>query len=209
MRFLGLSSKVSSIVSGTTTTALSCQSKLPPATLESHSTRSRFHRRATTVAPNQILAPVTTPPAFRDYLQLASAGNILLLLLFTTSSCVPCRTISPLLQTLITSRTEQPADRFSALAFAEVELDSPDRSSGAVADLGVECGISSIPTLVGFGGRRAERVTDRVVDTNLMGSRERVEAWLDQWMEKGDPFGTGSSGPSDAGSLLRRLFGSG
>lgn len=159
-------------------------------------------------SPNQVLSPITTPPIFHDHLRLASSNNILLLLLFTTSSCVPCQTISPLLQSLVTSRTSQPADRFSALAFAEVELDSPDRSNGIVADLGVEYGISSIPSLAGFGGRRAERVTQRIVDTKMMASTERMRAWLDEWMEKGDPFRTDSgNGSGRARGILGRLFG--
>jgi hypothetical protein len=96
------------------------------------------------------------------------------------------------------------------VALAEVELDSPDRSNGSVADLGVEYGISSIPCLVGFGGRRAERVTERVVDTKMMENRERMGVWLDEWMEKGDPFGVDSGGggrSSGRGGILARLFG--
>ncbi len=170
---------------------------------------SKFHPRdADQYPPNQVLSPITTPPIFHDHLRLASSNNVLLLLLFTTSSCVPCRTISPLLQSLITSRIPQPLDRFSALALAEVELDSPDRSNGAVAELGVEYGISSIPSLVGFGGRRAERVTERAIDTNMMGNKERMKAWMDEWMEKGDPFGTDSgNGSTGPGGILGKLFG--
>ena len=99
-------------------------------------------------------------------------------------------------------------DRFSALALAEVELDSPDQSNGAVADLAIEYGISSIPSLVGFGGRRAERVTERVVDTTTMSNGERMKVWLDEWMEKGDPSetdpGNASAGPK---GIIGRLFG--
>jgi thiol-disulfide isomerase/thioredoxin len=170
---------------------------------------SKLHLRdAQRDTSNEVLSPVTTPPIFHDYLRLASSNNILLLLLFTTSSCAPCRAISPALQSLVTARTPQPIDRFSALTFAEVELDSPDRDNGAVADLGVDYGISSIPTLVGFGGRRAERVTERVVDTKMMGSRERMKAWLDECMEKGDPFGSDSvNGSAGIGGIIGKLFG--
>jgi thiol-disulfide isomerase/thioredoxin len=170
---------------------------------------SKFHPRHAHPRPsNQTLSPITTPPIFHDYLRLASSNNTLLLLLFTTSACVPCTTISPLLQSLVTSRTPSPTDRFSAVSFAEVELDSPDRSNGAVSDLAVEYGISSIPTLVGFGGRRAERVTERVVDTRMMSSKDRMRAWLDEWVEKGDPFGVDSrDGSTGTGGLLGKLFG--
>jgi thiol-disulfide isomerase/thioredoxin len=169
----------------------------------------RQSRSTTTATANQILSPINTPPTFHDYLNLASTNNTLLLLLFTTSSCAPCRTICPLLQSLISSRKELPADRFAGLAFAEVELDSPDRSNGPVANLGMEYGITSLPTLAGFGGRRAERVTEKVVDTKLMANRERMEAWLDEWMEKGDPSGTGTGADGGMGrnGLLGRVFG--
>lgn len=91
--------------------------------------------------------------------------------------------------------------------FADIELDSPDRSNGAVSDLGVEYGISSIPSLVGFGGRRAERVTERVVDTDMMESKKRMKEWLDEWMGKGDPFETDSSTRLGGGGIIGKLFG--
>jgi hypothetical protein len=154
---------------------------------------------------NRILNPVRIPPTFHDYLCVCSANNTLLLALFTTSACTPCRTITPLLQDLITTRFPKPGDNFSALSFAEVELDSPDQSNGNMMDLGIEYGITSLPTLAGFGGRRTERLTDRIVDTRMMGDKMRIAAWIDQEMEKGDPFGTGGGG----GGLFARIFGSG
>jgi hypothetical protein len=154
---------------------------------------------------HRILVPIRIPPTFHDYLRLSSANNTLLLCLFTTSACTPCRIISPLLQDLITTRTPKSEDKFSALSFAEVELDSPDQSNGNMMDLGVEYGITSLPTLVGFGSRRAERLTERIVDTKLLSDKGMMAEWIDKQMKKGDPFGTGSGG----GSILARLFGSG
>ena len=72
-----------------------------------------------------------------------------------------------------------------------------------MTDLGVEYAITSMPTLVGFGGRRAERITDRIVDTKMLADKERMQKWLDEVMHKGDPSGTGGSG----GGLFGRLFG--
>ncbi|ETN42633.1 uncharacterized protein HMPREF1541_01790 [Cyphellophora europaea CBS 101466] len=155
---------------------------------------------------NRVYNPIRTPPQFHDYLRTASASNTLLLLLFTTSACAPCRTITPLLTELVTHRSPSPSDRFSALSFAEVELDSADTSNGNITDLGVEYGITSMPTLVGFGGRRAERVTERLVDTRLMSDRGKLGAWVDEVMEKGDPNATGGTGGKGAG-LLSKLFG--
>lgn len=94
------------------------------------------------------------------------------------------------------------------MAFAEVELDSPDTSNGNMMDLGVEFGVTSLPTLIGFGGRRAQRVTDRVVDTRLLSDAEGMAKWVDGVMEKGDPFGVdGGAGGGGGGGILSRIFG--
>jgi hypothetical protein len=74
-------------------------------------------------------------------------------------------------------------------------------------DLGIEWGISSMPTLVGFGGRRAERVTERVSDTRTLGDERRMEEWVDQEMAKGDPFPS-QGGRAGGTGLLGRIFGS-
>lgn len=153
---------------------------------------------------NRILDPIRTPPTFNDYLRVSSANNTLFLALFTTSACTPCRTITPLLQDLITTRAPKPDDKFSALSFTEVELDSPDQSNGNMMDLGIEYGITSLPTLAGFGGRRTERLTERLVDTKMMGDKMRMGTWIDEEMKKGDLFVTGvGRGP------FSKLFGSG
>ncbi|KEF59439.1 uncharacterized protein A1O9_04283 [Exophiala aquamarina CBS 119918] len=162
-------------------------------------------------ARNQILAAFRTPPQFHDALRLCSANNTLLLSLFTTSTCTPCRVITPLLTSLVETRPPSPADKYAALAFAEVQLDSPDRSNGSMMDLGVEYGVTSMPTLIGFGGRRAEKVTDRVVDTRLLSNEASLAAWLDEQMGKGDRFpgggGGGQNGTGSTGGLLSRIFG--
>ena len=95
-------------------------------------------------------------------------------------------------------------DKYSRLAFAEIELDSPDMSNGKMIDLGVEYGVNSMPTLVGFGGRRAERVTERLVDTRMMSDVRAMGKWIDEEMRKGDPF------PSQRGGvgILGKIFGS-
>jgi hypothetical protein len=127
---------------------------------------------------------IRIPPTFHDYLRSCSASNTLLLTLFTTSACASCRTVTPLLTSLVRERTPSPVDRFTSIAFSEAELDSPDESNGRMTDIGIEYGVASIPTLVGFGGRRAERVTDRIVD-------------------KGDPHDTGGG---SGGGLFGKLF---
>ncbi|KAL2398636.1 hypothetical protein ABEF93_002878 [Exophiala dermatitidis] len=163
---------------------------------------------------NRIFDPFRNPPQFHDALRLCAANNSLLLALFTTSACTPCRTITPLLTSLVETRPASPEDKFSGLAFAEVELDSPDTSNGSMMDLGIEYGVTSMPTLMGFGGRRAQRVTERLVDTRLMSNPTALAAWVDEQMRKGDPYATGGSGSGggsggggSGGGLLGRIFG--
>ncbi|KIW32547.1 uncharacterized protein PV07_04078 [Cladophialophora immunda] len=79
-------------------------------------------------------------------------------------------------------------------------------SDGNMMDLGVEYGVRSMPTLMGFGGRRAERVTDRLVDTRVMSDEKAMAKWIDQEMKKGDPFP--SSSQAGGGGFLARIFGS-
>ena len=72
-----------------------------------------------------------------------------------------------------------------------------------MTDIGIEYGITSMPTLAGFGGRRAERLTERIVDTKMLGDKDRMLEWVDQVMRKGDPYGTGGA---SGGGLFGKLF---
>lgn len=108
-----------------------------------------------------------------------------------------------MLTSLVRERAPSPTDKFASIAFTEAELDSSDESNGRMTDLGIEYGVTSIPTLVGFGGRRAERVTDRVVDTKMLSDKDRMADWIDMVMQKGDPHDTGGGG---GGGLFGRLF---
>lgn len=171
------------------------------------------HTRPFTSSPhhalsNRVYSPIRTPPAFHDHLRAASSSNTLLLALFSTSACPSCKHIIPLLTDLVNHRDPGPRDGFAALAFAEVQLDSADTSNGPMTDVGVEFGVRSMPTLIGFGGRRAERVTERLADLKVLGDRARLAEWVDQEMAKGDPFPSGGGGDGGAGKgLLARLFG--
>lgn len=102
-----------------------------------------------------------------------------------------------------------PGDHFAAIAFAELELDSPERDEGggsgwaSMYDIGIEYGVRSVPTLIGYGGRRAQRVTDRVADERKLKDRQWVEGWIDEAMKKGDPH------PSEGRGLFEKIFGGG
>jgi len=164
---------------------------------------SQFSTSSSFSVHNRVYDSIRIPPTFHDYLRTCSASNTLFLALFTSSACTPCRTINPLLEDLIRSRRPLPEDKFSALALAEVELDSPDDSNGRMTDLGVMWGVTSMPTLIGFGGRRADRITERLTDTRMMSDRTRMEQWINEQMQKGDPSPSQGAG----GGLLSRLFG--
>ncbi len=170
---------------------------------QTHSTQS-FSTSPFRAQNNRVFTPFRTPPNFHDALRLISANNTLMLTLFTTSACTPCRTITPLLTSLVDTRPPSPQDKYSHLAFAELELDSPDDSNGKMLDLGVEFGVTSMPTLIGFGGRRAQRVTERIVDTRMLSDERAMGRWMDEEMKKGDPFPTQGGG----GGFLNKIFGS-
>lgn len=76
-------------------------------------------------------------------------------------------------------------------------------------DVGIEYGVRSVPTLMGFGGRRAERITERLRDERQLGDRGFMERWVDQAMQKGDPHPSqGGVGGGGGGGLFARIFGS-
>lgn len=70
-------------------------------------------------------------------------------------------------------------------------------------DVGIEYGVRSVPTLIGFGGRRAERITDRLADEKKLKDKEYMQNWIDETMNKGDPH------PSEGKGLFGMVFGGG
>lgn len=75
-------------------------------------------------------------------------------------------------------------------------------------DVGIEYGVRSVPVLMGFGGRRAERITERVSEERKLADRAFMEGWIDEVMAKGDPHGVGEGGSSGGGGgLFARIFG--
>ena len=64
--------------------------------------------------------------------------------------------------------------------------------------------MTSMPTLIGFGGRRAQRVTERIVDMRLLSDERAMAKWIDEEMKKGDPFPS----PGGGGGFLSKIFGS-
>ena len=145
-------------------------------------------------AQNRVQPSIRRPADFHTLLQSSATSNTLLLTLFKTSTCASCSTVTPLLEEIVKSRPQlSPGDRYSSIAFAELELDSPERDEGGgtgwvtMYDVGIEYAVRSVPTLVGFGGRRAERVTDRLADEKKLKDKQYMQDWIDEAMKKGDP----------------------
>lgn len=159
---------------------------------------------------NRVQPSVRRPADFHALLQSASSTNTLLLALFKTSTCHSCSTITPLLEELVKSRPQPSVgDKFGSIAFTELELDSPERDEGGgtgwttMYDVGIEYGVRTVPTLIGFGGRRAERVTDRLANENQLKDRHFMQEWIDEVMKRGDPH------PRQGTGILARIFGGG
>ena len=159
-------------------------------------------------AQNRVQPSIRRPADFHTLLQSASSTNTLLLVLFKTVTCHSCSSITPLLESVVQNRPQPSVgDKFGSIAFAELELDSPERDEGGgtgwttMYDSGIEYGVRSVPTLIGFGGRRAERITDRLADEKKLRDKQYMEEWIDEVMKRGDPH------PSQGKGLFAKIFG--
>ncbi|KAI2604921.1 uncharacterized protein GGS25DRAFT_524416 [Hypoxylon fragiforme] len=128
-------------------------------------------------ASNQIFDPIRDAPTFQTHHLLALSSRTPFITLWTTSWCPACRTIAPLLQTVVSSGV---GEAEGGVAYAVVELDAPD----VVAEgLGLRYGITAVPTLVAFGGAGAggggaPRAETKVVDARVLGDRRVLEEWV-------------------------------
>jgi len=69
-------------------------------------------------------------------------------------------------------------------------------------ELGVEFGVTSVPTLLAFGTRRREpRFASRVTDVKKMGDRDWLQTWIDKEMARPEGGGGGTGG-----GILGKLF---
>jgi hypothetical protein len=156
---------------------------------------------------NRVQPSIRRPADFHTLLQSSATSNTLLLTLFKTSTCTSCGTVTPIIESIIQNRPVPSAgDKFGSIAFAELELDSPEQDTGGgsgwtnMYDIGIEYGVTSVPILMGFGGRRAERITDRVTDVNRLKDKEWLQNWIDEAMKKGDPH------PSEGKGWFAKIF---
>lgn len=113
-----------------------------------------------------------------------------LLTLWSASWCPSCRTIAPVILSLIRD-ARIGEDRGYPVNYAPVEFDAPDAQG-----LSSDYIITAIPTLLAFDPRRGEPAA-RLTDARSMADRHFLEAWIREQAERG---GGGSAGGGEGGS---------
>jgi thiol-disulfide isomerase/thioredoxin len=116
---------------------------------------------------------------------------------WTASYCSTCRTVSPLLQELISSGV---GEAEGGVSFAEIEFDSQDIMESGLA---MTYMITSMPTLLSFDRGEAQTGT-KVTDSKLMRDREWLWEWIRTEARRG---GNGGAGLNAGGGLFGGLFG--
>jgi thiol-disulfide isomerase/thioredoxin len=138
---------------------------------------------------------VRRPDDFSTYLLLSTSSRNPLITFWTASYCNTCRTVSPLLQELISSGV---GEAEGAASFAEIEFDSQDIMESGLA---MTYMITSIPTLLSFERGEAQTYT-KVTDPKLMRDRE----WLKEWIRTEAGRG-GGAGLNAGGGIFGGLWG--
>ncbi|KAK8917383.1 hypothetical protein H634G_09065 [Metarhizium anisopliae BRIP 53293] len=154
---------------------------------------------------NQVYNPIRSPDTFNTYLSLSSSSRIPLLTLWTASWCPTCRTVLPLIQSLVESGT---GESEGGVAFAPVEFDAPDimSSSSYTENLAMTYMITSIPTLLSFDAGEAQTAT-KVTDGRKLADRQFLIEWIQHEARRhGGRGGGGDGGPGS--SVFGGLFGS-
>jgi thiol-disulfide isomerase/thioredoxin len=141
---------------------------------------------------------IRRPDDFSSYLLLSISSRTPLLTFWTASYCNTCRTVSPILEELISSGV---GEEEGGVSFAEIEYDSPDIMDSG---LGMTYMITSMPTLLSFDRGEAQTGT-KVTDHKLMKDREWLKEWIRTEARRG---GNGGAGGNVGGGLFGGLFGS-
>ena len=166
-------------------------------------TSSRTLCTTRTLRKNQIYAPIRNPDAFNSYLSLSSSSRQPLLTLWTASWCPTCRTVQPLLESLVASGAGE-AD--GGVAFAAVEFDSPDimASSSYSESLAMTYMITAVPTLLSFDAGEAQTET-KVTDGRKLADKQFLTQWIVNEARRhgGRGGGGGGGGTSFFGGLFR------
>ncbi|KAB5559837.1 hypothetical protein GE09DRAFT_70564 [Coniochaeta sp. 2T2.1] len=149
-------------------------------------------------AKNQIFDNVRNLDQFHTYQLLSSSSRTPLLTLWTTSYCSTCRTVSPLLKSLVESGV---GEEEGGVGFCEVEYDAPDVMS---AGLGLTYMINSVPTLLSFDAQEAQTQA-KVSDARQLSDRRFLEEWIRT--EARRHGGRGGGGTTSISGAMSSLFG--
>ncbi|KAK4068636.1 uncharacterized protein Triagg1_7284 [Trichoderma aggressivum f. europaeum] len=144
------------------------------------------------LAKNQVFDPIRSPASFNSILSLSTSLQAPLLTLWTTSWCPSCRSIEPLLRSLVTSGVGEP---HGGVLFAPVQFDAPEMMSASVPGppLASLYAITSVPTLLSFAASEA-RVGTRVMDARKLADRQFLVDWIcNEARRQGDAAGGGSA----------------
>ena len=131
---------------------------------------------------------------------MSSSSRTPLLTLWTASWCPSCRTVAPLLRSLVESGV---GAQEGGVALAEVEFDAPDMM-GADPNPAMTYMITSIPTLLSFDAGEAQTAT-KVTDVRMLSDRQFLTEWIVAEARRHGGRGGGGGG---GGSLFGGLFGS-
>ncbi|KAM0246788.1 hypothetical protein ACHAQJ_010100 [Trichoderma viride] len=164
------------------------------------STHRRLLSTSASLAKNQVFDPIRSPTSFTKHLSLSTSLGIPLLTLWSTSWCPSCRTIEPLLRSLISSGVGEPE---GGVLFAPVQFDAPEMMSTSAPGppLSFLYAITSAPTLLSFDGGEA-RTSSRVMDARKLADRQFLIDWI---CNEAKRHGSGAGGGS---ASFGGLFGS-
>jgi len=139
---------------------------------------------------------VRRPDDFSSYILLSTSSRTPLITFWTASYCNTCKTVSPILEELISSGV---GEEEGGVSYAEIEYDSPDIMDSG---LGMTYMITSMPTLLSFDRGEAQLMT-KVTDPKLMKNKESLKEWI---RTEASRRGEGGGGGSRWG-LFGGLFG--
>jgi thiol-disulfide isomerase/thioredoxin len=117
-----------------------------------------------------------------------------LITLWMTNWCASCKTISPLIRSLV--QDDKIGESQGCVSYAEVEMDSPDM--GGLGGLPLRYGINSIPTLLAFD-RQEPQVQTKVAKLDDLKSKEFLRKWIETEAAR--------HGSGGAGGTFGGLFG--
>ncbi|KAL8633785.1 hypothetical protein Q9189_000521 [Teloschistes chrysophthalmus] len=141
---------------------------------------------------NRVYTSVRNPEEFTSLLLLSSTNRTPLITLWTASWCSPCRTIKPLLLSLIEDQSI--GEQEGGVGYAEVEIDSP-----TIGPLASQYFVNTIPTLLSFRAQEAV-LEEKVVSVDEMKDREFMRMWIENEARRGGDRGGG-------GGISTGLFG--